>query len=55
MQLKSDEISKIIKDQIKNYSNKTEYKERVEDSIFGHSLYGYFDSYAYHDAGYSES
>ncbi len=27
MQLKSDEISKIIKDQIKNYSNKTEYKE----------------------------
>ncbi len=27
MQLKSDEISKIIKDQIKNYSNKTEQKE----------------------------
>lgn len=27
MQLKSDEISKIIKDQIKNYSNKTEHKE----------------------------
>ncbi len=27
MQLKSDEISKIIKDQIKNYSNKTQMKE----------------------------
>ena len=27
MQLKSDEISKIIKDQIKNYSNKIEQKE----------------------------
>ena len=27
MQLRSDEISKIIKDQIKNYSNKTEQKE----------------------------
>ena len=27
MQLKSDEISKIIKDQIKNYSNKTQQKE----------------------------
>ncbi len=27
MQLKSDQISKIIKDQIKNYSNKTEQKE----------------------------
>ena len=27
MQLKSDEISKIIKDQIKNYSNKVEHKE----------------------------
>lgn len=27
MQLKSEEISKIIKDKIKNYSNKTEQKE----------------------------
>ena len=43
MQLKSDEISKIIKDQIKNYSNKIEQKETGYVVEVGDGMEGIFN------------